>query len=349
MTMLRISGLGARSSSTLRIGSRAIQECTVLHRRVSSTKAAANATTARATAARAPVAAATTLQSSQPRNVPPKLSPISVPGRAGTAIQTFFVDTPAGVSEVADRLWARKTGGSDLYLDAEGHRLSRHGRMSLLILYSPSLRQAFVLDVFALKRAVFRTKGSRGFTIKQILQSNDYKKAGFDVRNDADALFHQYGVALQNVEDVQLMENALRPGGPSHGWTRGLAECLKTEWAGSKDAGKNLFCPKSGGSYAVFNQRPLSPEILAYCVGDVYYLPRLREEYWKQLSKKQKRSVKEKSKARVAQSQKDDKPHSTRKKSKSNSPRTDEFGRTAYVQAKHREMEIEFGGLSVDW
>jgi len=98
----------------------------MLHRRVNTKAAAAPA---RATA-RAPVAAATALQSSQlglgkakPLNVPPELSPISVPGSAGIAIQTFFVDTPAGVSEVADRLWAQAPG-SDLYADLEGARLS---------------------------------------------------------------------------------------------------------------------------------------------------------------------------------------------------------------------------------
>ncbi|KAK8011758.1 hypothetical protein PG989_000018 [Apiospora arundinis] len=316
-----------------------------------STKADAaptRAATARATA-RAPVAAATALQLSLGKaktlNVSPKLSPISVPGRAGLAIQTFFVDTPAGVSEVADRLWAQAPG-SDLYADLEGTRLSRHGLVSLLILYSPLARQAFVLDIFTLKSTAFKTKGSRGFNIKQILQSNDYKKTFFDVRNDSGALFHQFGVALRNVEDIQLMEDATRSDGPSRDCLHGLAKCLeivlssaeKKEWAKSKDAGKTLFCPESGGSYAVFNKRPLSPEILAYCVGEVYYLPRLREKHWKKLSKIWRKRVMEESKARVLQSQqKDYEPHSSKK---SKSP---------WARDKHREMELEFGELSVEW
>lgn len=269
----------------------------------------------------------------------------------------FFVDTPAGVSAVADRLWAQAPG-SELYVDLEGARLSRHGLLSLLILYSPLVRQAFVLDIFTLKTAAFKTKGSSGFNIKQILQSNDYKKAFFDVRNDSDALFHQFGVALRNVEDIQLMENATRPDGPSRNRLHGLAKCLevvlssaeKKEWAKSKDAGKALFCPESGGSYAVFNKRPLSPEILAYCVGDVYYLPRLREKHWKKLSKIWRKRVMEESKARVLQSQqKDYAPHSSKR---SKSPWVDESSRAAYLQAqrdKHREMELEFGELSVEW
>ncbi|KAK7928810.1 3'-5' exonuclease [Apiospora marii] len=344
MIVPRTCGLGARSSA-LRIWSRAIQERTVRHRIISTKAPAApaRAATAKATA-RAPVTAptaATALQGSQlglskakSLNVPLKLLPISVPGRAGIAIQTFFVDTPAGVSEVADRLWAQAPG-SGLYADLEGTRLSRHGLLSLLILYSPLARQAFLLDIFTLKSAAFKTKGLRGFSIKQILQSNDYKKAFFDVRNDSDALFHQFGVALRNVEDIQLMENATRPYGPSRNHLHGLAKCLeivlssaeKKEWAKSKDAGKALFCPESGGSYAVFNKRPQSPEIMAYCVGDVYYLPRLREKHWKKLSKIWRKRVMEESKARVLQSQqKDYEPHSSKK---SKSPWVDESSRAA--------------------
>ncbi|KAK8121624.1 hypothetical protein PG984_010294 [Apiospora sp. TS-2023a] len=321
---------GCAQPSAFRIWRRAIQEQhTVLHRRVS-TKAAA--TPARAATAKAPVPTVATaaLQSSppgldkaNPANVSPKLSPISVPGRAGIAIQTFYVDTCAGVSEVADRLGAQAPG-SELYADIEGWRLSRRGRILLLVIYSPSARQAFVLNIFVLNFAAFRTKGSSGLTIKQILELHVYKKVFSDVRNDSLAFFHQFGVALRNVEDLQLMENATRPDDPSRNH-RGLAECLETvlssaekkEWAKSKKAGHALFSRDSGGSYAVFKKRPLSPEILAYCVGDVYYLPRLREKLRGKRSDISRRRVREGSKARVLHSQlEDSKRHSIKNRKK---------------------------------
>ncbi|KAK8073094.1 hypothetical protein PG996_006442 [Apiospora saccharicola] len=310
MIWLKPFGFGARSSA-LRIWSRAIQEQhNVLHRRVS-TKAAA-----------------------------------ALARAANTKKPTFFVDTPAGVSEVADRLRAQGPG-SELYADIEGQRLSRHGAISLIVIYSSSARQAFVLDISILKRAAFKPKGSRGLNIQQILQSTAYRKIFFDVRNDADALFHQFGVALQRVEDLQLIESAARPDNdPSRNRSRGLAKCLETvlssvekkEWAKSKKAGHALFDPKSGGSYAVFEKRPLSPEILAYCVGDVFYLPRLREKHWDKLSKSSRKRVMRESKARVLESQQQD--------FKANSPKTSKRLRQ---RDKHRAMEIEFGGLSVEW
>ena len=36
-----------------------------------------------------------------------------------------------------------------------------------------------------------------------------------------------------------------------------------------KDAGNRLFSPEKGGSYTVFEQRPLDPRILEYCAQDV--------------------------------------------------------------------------------
>jgi hypothetical protein len=36
-----------------------------------------------------------------------------------------------------------------------------------------------------------------------------------------------------------------------------------------------LFKPEYGGSYKVFEQRPIPNDIISYCVGDVQYLPKL--------------------------------------------------------------------------
>ncbi|KAK8863229.1 3'-5' exonuclease [Apiospora arundinis] len=264
----------------------------------------------------------------------PALSPIQLPGMA-RAIEAFFVDTPAGVSEAADCLWA-ETRDSCLYVDLEGTKLSRNGSLSLLTIYSPLARRAFVLDVFTLKSVAFDQTGSRECSIRTILESNRYKKAFFDVRNDSDALFYHFGINLNNVEDIQLMENATRRDGRRH-LLAGLSGCMpqalspaeKIEWVKSKAAGKALFNPKSGGASEVFDVRPLSPEMISYCVGDVYYLPRLREKHWHKLSKGWRRRVIKESKARVLESQQTDyEPHS---KDKVKSPwHTDPVDRAGY-------------------
>ena len=58
-------------------------------------------------------------------------------------------------------------------------------------------------------------------------------------------------------------------------YVSGLAKCIELyvgppdEWKEVKEAGTRLFLPDKGGSYAIFEQRPLDPRILAYCAQDV--------------------------------------------------------------------------------
>jgi exonuclease 3'-5' domain-containing protein 1 len=40
-----------------------------------------------------------------------------------------------------------------------------------------------------------------------------------------------------------------------------------------------MFAPEHGGSYEVFNQRPLPAELVEYCVHDVQWLPKLFDAY----------------------------------------------------------------------
>ncbi|KAK8045474.1 hypothetical protein PG993_005498 [Apiospora rasikravindrae] len=245
---------------------------------------------------------------------PPGFLPLELPGKA-KKIQTFFIDTPAGVSKLADRLWpqAQANGADDncLYVDLEGVELSRDGSVSLLIFYSARLREAFVVDVFLLQAAAFTTKGpTHGVSIQDILESEDCRKAFFDVRKDSDALFYHYGVGLRGCEDLQLVENASRDDG-NRNVISGLRKCMervlsvreKAEWDSAKAAGKDLFAPDAGGSFEVFNVRPLRPEIISYCVGDVYYLPRLRKAHWNKLSEEWREKVMSETKARIVESQ----------------------------------------------
>ena len=41
--------------------------------------------------------------------------------------------------------------------------------------------------------------------------------------------------------------------------------------------GKNLFEPKCGGDYAIFQKRPLDPQILVYSAHDARYMLELRD------------------------------------------------------------------------
>jgi exonuclease 3'-5' domain-containing protein 1 len=126
--------------------------------------------------------------------------------------------------------------------------------------------------------------------LKKILESLDIQKVFFDVRNDADALYAHFGIRVHSVMDLQLMENASRPTNKrGKRLLHGLAKCVedvsslsedeKKAWAIAKEKGQRLFSPEKGGSFDVFNQRPLKDKIRIYCEQDVLCLPGLYKVY----------------------------------------------------------------------
>jgi exonuclease 3'-5' domain-containing protein 1 len=165
--------------------------------------------------------------------------------------------------------------------------------------------------VYTLGAQTFTTAGTDGPTLKDILEDPDIPKVFFDVRNDSDALFAHYGIALQSVEDVQLMESATRRDMYLRKHLSGLAKYMEknitvgnlrryTAWLDNKIAGEKLFKAEHGGSYEVFNKRPLPEDIIAYCAGDVQCLPELRNKFWGTRSQEWRDLVREETKRRVA-------------------------------------------------
>jgi exonuclease 3'-5' domain-containing protein 1 len=81
----------------------------------------------------------------------------------------------------------------------------------------------------------------------------------------------------------------------------GLARCIERDlpmtsserrhWKNSKERGVKLFAPEHGGSYEVFNIRPLPQEIKEYCMQDVHLLPRLWSHYSSKLGLQWRRKV----------------------------------------------------------
>ncbi|RYN16026.1 hypothetical protein AA0117_g13401 [Alternaria alternata] len=169
----------------------------------------------------------------------------------------------------------------------------------------------YLIDVYTLGAQTFTTAGTDGPTLKDILEDPDIPKVFFDVRNDSDALFAHYGIALQSVEDVQLMESATRRDMYLRKHLSGLAKYMEknitvgnlrryTAWLDNKIAGEKLFKAEHGGSYEVFNKRPLPEDIIAYCAGDVQCLPELRNKFWGTRSQEWRDLVREETKRRVA-------------------------------------------------
>ena len=109
------------------------------------------------------------------------------------------------------------------------------------------------------------------------------------------------------------MENASRRPTLSKERLNGLQNCIKYDapislaakqaWMNFKVRGEALYRPENGGSYTVFNARPLAPDIMAYCVNDVKLLPTLRACYWARLGEQWKEKVRIETTARVLDSQ----------------------------------------------
>ena len=246
-------------------------------------------------------------------------------------IKTDIINTTKQIGDLVDWLVAPPIQYSPtMYIDLEGVNLCREGSVSILTLLIDTdeipTRRVYLIDVHVLGTQAFNTTGAKEKTLKDILQDEKIPKVFFDVRNDSDALFAHFGVQLQGVEDVQLMESATRKTTQSRRLLSGLAKCMEINtpmlfgggglgsWEQAKDKGERLFKPERGGSYAVFNQRPIPEEIIDYCVGDVQCLPELREKFWGTRTVAWRDLVKEESKKRVAASQRPEyQPHDREK------------------------------------
>ncbi|TAQ88894.1 hypothetical protein B7494_g2777 [Chlorociboria aeruginascens] len=240
-------------------------------------------------------------------------------------IQTEIINTTKQIGDLVDWLILRHSPPEPfeptMYIDLEGVDLCREGSLSILTLLletgTPTTR-VHLIDVHLLGSQAFNTTGLKKKTLKDILQDEAIPKVFFDVRNDSDALFAHFDVALQGVVDVQLMESATRTTTSSRKYLNGLAKCVEQgvlygselrSWKLAKEEGGRLFKPEYGGSYKVFEQRPMPDEIISYCVGDVQYLPKLWRKFrsnthrWRDL-------VNEETKKRVEASQKPEyQPH----------------------------------------
>ncbi|KAF4830068.1 hypothetical protein CGCTS75_v006244 [Colletotrichum tropicale] len=222
-----------------------------------------------------------------------------------------FVDTTAALARAIDALSRAPASPPSLYVDLEGEYLGRLGTISIIQMYLSTRQHTYLIDVQTLGAASFSEQGTNGTTLKTILESPSITKVFFDVRNDSDALFFHFNIDLGGVEDLQLMELASRKSNKR--LLFGLKKCIESdaqmttgellEWSRVKAQGLKLFSPDLGGSYAVFSQRPLSRDIMSYCVQDVQYLPRLWKTYNEKLTPAWKLKVLQASQHRIMQSQ----------------------------------------------
>jgi exonuclease 3'-5' domain-containing protein 1 len=189
-------------------------------------------------------------------------------------------------------------------VDFEGIDLCKTGTVCIGQFHVKGAKVVYILDFVQIKNPFDEHNGR----LKTIMESNEYTKVFFDPRNDSDAIIHQYGVTMQNVLCLQLCEVASRRQnnlrvkfiiGLKKAMETHLKSSAKDEIVEIKKAGLILFEPEHGGTYEVFRTRPLSDDILRYCVVDVYFFDDLYSILYERLLPKRKEWVKLKSNERI--------------------------------------------------
>jgi exonuclease 3'-5' domain-containing protein 1 len=180
-----------------------------------------------------------------------------------------------------------------IYIDLEGINLSRTGTISIIQMLVEPTNKTYFIDVHILGNLAFMTKNDAGFSLKTVLEDPNVLKGVFDVRNDSDALFSLFSVRVAGMIDIQVLELASRRG-RDRKYVSGLAKCIeydsglsyqnKIRFKQTKDYGSKLFGPEKGGSYEVWNERPLKKELCDYAAQDVAILPGLWEVYSSKLT-----------------------------------------------------------------
>lgn len=116
--------------------------------------------------------------------------------RARHQHEVIVLDTAEACARALGGLIAR---GDPVAVDFEGIALSRTGKLCLAQV-APRDGPVYLVDVTVMGSSAF-TAGRFG----ELLASKAVLKLIFDCRSDSDALYHQYGVEMRNLYDVQVV------------------------------------------------------------------------------------------------------------------------------------------------
>jgi exonuclease 3'-5' domain-containing protein 1 len=215
--------------------------------------------------------------------------------------------------------------GKVIAVDCEGVAMSRIGRVTLVQIAVPNER-VYLFDVQALgSEACFERGGgggggeekdennatNRSVTLKSVLEDASITKLMFDCRVDSDALYHQHGIALNGVFDIQLADVAARrAASQSVALLSGVPKCAArhlgkgaaaeanalaafdgvVDAAAGPDAAaisrvsehlkskvKASFAPDLGGDGTLWARRPLSADVRRYAALDAWLLVRIHD------------------------------------------------------------------------
>jgi exonuclease 3'-5' domain-containing protein 1 len=170
-----------------------------------------------------------------------------------------------------------------LFLDVQTINPEQDGSISVISLFVRPIKKVFLIDVLTLGEDVFTTTSLADNTLKLLLESPAVPKILFDVGNASAALFNHYGIRLNGIKDLQIMQLATQYPRAQQAEAASLETCVEEDaqpparalalWTQVQSTVSQLRDPTKGGSDAVFKERPLRQAILDYHLQNVLILP----------------------------------------------------------------------------
>ncbi|EXJ71468.1 uncharacterized protein A1O5_05276 [Cladophialophora psammophila CBS 110553] len=203
----------------------------------------------------------------------------------------YLIDNKDALEVFVSEIQGISNDPPSFYIDAEGSNLGRFGTMDLLQVHVLPLHETFIVDVFTLGHAAFDTI-FQGNSLRMLLQSPSIPKVIFDVRNDSDAMFHHYNIALSGVVDLQMMEYFQENRSSRN--LASLRHCIEHDatlspeeirrWSEVKASVLHPRRDNADPKNLPSQRRPLDENLIFYAAGDVEHLPLLHRAYCQRLT-----------------------------------------------------------------
>lgn len=179
--------------------------------------------------------------------------------------------------------------------DSEGSNLSRKGDLTVASFLGldnvgecNDSASVYLFDVKKLGKSAFSDIAP---SLKPLLEDPSIRKITFDCRQDSDALYHQFGVTLRGVRELQVLEQAVRINSGEEVPTRNpylkrsnipflksMANTAQKYLSDNKEVMKWMANKQTTSHDTLWEHRPLSDRAINYASWDVYTIKLLYEK-----------------------------------------------------------------------
>lgn len=185
-------------------------------------------------------------------------------------VKTYWLDAPR-YAWAACRYLLEESGVSTVSVDCEGVKLSKQGSLCIVAVATSS-DYVFLFDICSLGASAFNAG------LRELLESPKFMKVFQDARQDADALYWQFGVNVRSILDTQIADAIIR-----YKQWHNASFVLSLPKLLSKYCPEHTIAARVGDIKKATNEqvnscpelwreRPLSPALIEYAAIDVCVL-----------------------------------------------------------------------------